>query len=54
MLVGIGVGGEWHIHGGVYVDGFYGESIIVVSGFKYLCFEVWVGYKWWFIWRWDS
>ena len=52
-LVGIEVGGE-----GVLikflVGGLCKESIVAVSEFNYLYFEVWVGCEWCFLGRWGS
>ena len=36
------------------VGGFYGESIVVESEFRYWYFEVWVDGEGWFIYRWGS
>ena len=38
----------------ILVGGFYMKSIVAISEFGYLYFEIWVGCERWFICRWGS
>ena len=53
----VGIYTEW-VEAGIFikfsVGGLCGESIIAISEFKYLYFEVWARCEEWFIYRWGS